>query len=138
VSRPSRLATLLRVADIKEASARGEAAGALRRTSRAQQELADRTAALSQSGLAGGTRSALERTTQTRLLRAATANEAGEAARLAHLASDAALGAWTDARQRRRLFEELRNRSQAEQQAAREHEEQRQSDELAAQRRDPW
>lgn len=135
MSRRSPVATLLRIAELQEAVARGAAGRALAATQAAdlahEQELANLRAA----GLAGGTRQALESTSQVRLWRAAAVVQSAADADETHQARAAAIVGWTEARRRHRLFEELAARHRAEALLRQERIAQRLSDDLAGLRR---
>lgn len=135
MSKRTAVQTLLRVAELQEAVARGAAGRAIAAVAQAQSAHAAALDDLADAGLAGGTRAALETTTQVRLWRAdvATSTEAGvvEAQSLqAH-----AVAGWTEARRRHRLFEQLAARKREEILVAREKAEQNLADELAGTRR---
>ena len=136
MTRRSPIKTLLRVAELQEAVARGAAGRALSTAQQAERAHADEVAHLSAAGLAGGTRQALEATTQTRILRAETvvtlAAEFEQAQRQQHVA----VQAWTESRRRHRLFEELAARQHSEALAQQEKTSQRLADDLAGLKRE--
>ena len=138
MSRRSRRETLVRVAVLKTKLARRDVAAQRQLLAEAEALAAARQELLAATGLAGGTTSALEQSTQLRLLRAAAVSEADGNVRLAVMASDAALRAWTEARRRQKLMEQLRDRAVEEAVAERLRLEQREADELASTRRGDW
>jgi hypothetical protein len=131
----SPLATLLRVAELQEAVARGAAGKALLQARAADEAHAEQVAQLRAAGLAGGTPAALVATTQVRLWRAAAAADPAANAATADGARDAAVARWTEARRTTRLFEELAARKHAEREAAQEKAAQRLADDLAGLRK---
>ena len=135
MSRRSRRETLVRVAELKTKLARRDVAAQRQVLAEAQLEAAARLEALRATGLAGGSPAAVEESTQLRLLRAAAVAEADSSVRLAVMASDAALQAWTEARRRQRLMEQLRDRAVEEAVEEQLRAEQRATDDLAAMRR---
>lgn len=134
MSRRTAVQTLVRVAELQEAVARGEAAKALAAARAAEQATADARDALAQAGLAGGTRSALESTTAIRLWRAEAVHSAEQTQAAQHAVREQALAAWIDSRRRHRLFESLAARKHEERLAAMEKAEQSLADELATSR----
>jgi flagellar biosynthesis chaperone FliJ len=133
--RRSAVKTLLRVAELQEAVARGVAGRALAVTHEADQVHASELAHLSAAGLAGGTRQALETTTQIRILRAAAVAAAAAELEEAQRTQALAVQGWTESRRRHRLFEELATRQRSEALAQQEKTAQRLSDDLAGLRR---
>lgn len=131
MTRRSAIATLLRVAELQEAVARGHAALALSAAATAQDRQADAERDLRGAGLAGGTPSALETSTQVRLWRADAVALAGEQVVQAQEARQVALNQWTETRRRQRLLESLAARKREERLSAIEKSEQRLADELA-------
>ena len=129
--RRSAVQTLLRVAELQEAVARGHAGKALAQVHEADRQRAQAQAHLADAGLAGGSREALERTTQVRLWRADAVAAAETAQAEAAAARDTALASWTAARQRHRLVETLAERAREEQRVRVEKAEQALADELA-------
>lgn len=136
MSRRSPIKTLLRVAELQEAVARGNAGRALAATRLAEDALTTNAAHLAAAGLAGGTRQALETTTQVRILRAEAVASATSDVTSAHEEQAAAVAGWTDSRRRHRLFEELAARQRSEAITAHEKTAQRLADDLAGLRRD--
>ena len=135
MTRLTRLQTLVRVAEARALVARRAVAEDLDRLAVAHAEAGHRKDLLSAAGLAGGAPRALTGTTDVRLRRAAAFRDAEDSVRLAAMASDASLKAWTEARRSQRLVEELRERALREQQEAEQRAEQRDLDDLASQRR---
>lgn len=135
MSRRSPIKTLLRVAELQEAVARGHAGRALAATQAAVTSQAAAVAHLGAAGLAGGTPQALETTTQVRILRAASVLEADVTVAEALQAQAAAVHGWTESRRRHRLFEELAARQRSESLAQQEKTAQRLADDLAGLRR---
>ena len=131
MSRRSAVATLVRVAALQEAVARAAAGKALAAVAGAHDDHARAAADLADAGLAGGTRAALESTTQVRLWRADLVGQASAAVTAAEAERGAALAAWTEARRKHRLFEQLAARKAEEARVARERAEQALADELA-------
>ncbi len=131
MTRRTAIATLLRVAELQEAVARGHAAQALAASAAAQENHAQAERDLRHAGLAGGTPSALERSTQVRLWRADAVAIADTQAVQAAQARQAALAQWTESRRRQRLLESLAARKREERLTAIEKSEQRLADELA-------
>ena len=131
MTRRSAVTTLVRVAELREAVARGEAgrALALARAADSDRERAEHH--LAASGLAGGTRDALRTSTEQRLLRAEAVVQAGAAQDRAERDRDAALAGWIEARRRQRLFESLAARKQEQARTARDHRDQALADDLA-------
>ena len=129
-----RLATVVRVAGLQEAVARGHAGAALAALRAADDRYADAARVLSDTGLAGGSVGALRRSAAERDLRAQAVAEAESGARAAAAARDEALARWGAAQRRLRLLEELHARQRAEAAAARERSAQRLADDLSAAR----
>jgi hypothetical protein len=134
--RRTAIQTLLRVSELQEAVARGKAGQALAAARAAGDGHALEVARLSAAGLSGGTRQALDASTQVRLFRAGTVAEAATALSDAVVAQEAAVQGWRDARRRHRLFEELAARQRAEAFAQQEKTAQRLSDDLAGLKRE--
>jgi hypothetical protein len=134
VSRRSAVQTLVRVAELKEAVARGEAARALRASREAGEAIDAARDSLRQAGLAGGSRAALESTTAVRLWRAEAVTVAEVAAAQLDLERQEAITAWVESRRRHRLFESLAARKHEERVVAQEKAEQALADELATSR----
>jgi len=129
-----RMKTLVRVAELKETVARAQAGQALAAARAASSRYDDRLADLQGAGVDGGSREALTSSVTRQLLRADAASQAGQELDAARAAQLAALGRWTDARQRHRLFTELAERAREEELTLRERGEQALADELAASR----
>jgi len=129
-----RLKTLVRVTELKEAVARGQAAQALVAAREAATEYDERLADLQRTGLDGGSREALTASVARQLMRADAAAAARDDLAQARHAQAAAVAGWTDARQRHRLFTELADRAREEEATLRERGEQVLADELAASR----
>ena len=138
MSRRSRRETLVRVAELKTKLARRDVAMQRQLLADAEAMANARQELLQTTGLAGGSPTALEESTQLRLLRAAAVSEADATVRLAVLASDAALRSWTEARRRQKLMEQLRDHAVEEAVAERLRAEQREVDDLASTRRTDW
>jgi flagellar biosynthesis chaperone FliJ len=135
VSRRSAVKTLLRVAELQEAVARGAAGRALAQTHQAVAQHDAELARLSAAGLAGGTRQALEASSQVRALRAAAVTEAATAVTVAQQQQRTAVQGWTESRRRHRLFTELAARQREEALAQQEKQAQRLADDLAGLKR---
>jgi hypothetical protein len=135
VRRRTAIQTLLRVTELQEAVARGKAGQALTAARAADENHALEVAHLSAAGLSGGSRQALEASTQVRLFRAGTVTDAAAALSTAVAAQDVAVQAWRDARRRHRLFEELAARQRTEALAQQEKTAQLLSDDLSGLRR---
>ena len=131
-ARRSRLKTLVRVAELQEAVAKGNAAKALLATRAAEAAAAEQLRTLRESRLAGGTREALTRSAEQQQALAAGVVAADAAVADAAQAQRQAVYAWTSARRRHRLFDELAERTREEAEAERERQEQLLADELAA------
>jgi flagellar biosynthesis chaperone FliJ len=129
-----RLKTLVRVAELQEAVARGNAAKALAATRAAEQVQAAQLRLLRASRLEGGTREDLNRSVTRQLAMAAGVAESDVAVVQTEEERRSAVRAWTEARRRHRLFEELAERQREVKATAREREEQRLVDEIAASR----
>lgn len=136
MSKRSAIATLVRVAELQEAVARGAAGRALARSREAHDEIERARNELANAGLAGGTREALETTTQVRLWRAEGLQVAEQQAHEVDQERTVALEAWTHARRRHRLFDGLAERKRDEARRDVEKAEQRLADELAGLRGD--
>lgn len=137
-SRRSRRETLVRVAELKTKLARRHVAAQQELLTDAEALASARHELLAGTGLAGGSPTALEQSTQLRLLRAAAVSDADTQVRLAVLASDSALRAWTEARRQQKLMERLRDRAVEEAVTERLRAEQREADDLASTRRADW
>ncbi|MCW2599380.1 MAG: hypothetical protein JWM02_1209 [Frankiales bacterium] len=133
--RRSAIKTLLRVAELQEAVARGKAGRALAVAHEADRSHVFELAHLSAAGLAGGTRQAMEASTQVRILRAGAVAAAAAELDEARQAQALAVQGWTESRRRRRLFEELAARQRSEALAQQEKTAQRLADDLAGLRR---
>ena len=131
MTRRTAIATLLRVAELQEAVARGRAAQALATAAETEGLHAQAEHDLHSAGLAGGTPSALQESTRVRLWRADAVALAGVRVEEASQARHAALDNWTETRRRQRLLERLAARKREERIAAVEKSEQRLADELA-------
>ena len=131
-ARRSRLKTLVRVAELQEAVAKGNAAKALLATRAAEAAAAEQLRTLRESRLAGGTREALTRSAEQQQALAAGVVAADAAVADAAQAQRQAVDAWTSARRRHRPFDELAERKRDEAEAERERQEQQLADELAA------
>lgn len=131
MTRRTAIGTLLRVAELQEAVARGKAAQALAAASTAELERTEAQDHLDAAGLAGGASTALGTSTQIRLWRASAVTLAEATAATARSDRNAALDSWTEARRRQRLLERLAARKREERLAAREKSEQALADELA-------
>jgi flagellar biosynthesis chaperone FliJ len=131
-ARRNRLKTLVRVAELQEAVAKGNAAKALLAARAADHAAAEQLRVLRASRLAGGSREELTRSAEQQQALAAAVVEANTVAAGAADAQRQAVAAWTDARRRHRLFDELAERKREEAQAERERQEQQLADELAA------
>ena len=131
----SRLATLVRVAELQEAAARGQAARALAATAAARQVRADRLEVLSAGAVAGGTRDALTSSAQLQLTRAQAVADAEVGVQTAQHGQDQAVAGWTEAQRRHKLFTELLERHREAQRVQQEKADQLLVDELAASRR---
>ncbi len=137
MTRRSPVATLLRVAELQEAVARGGAGRALAAAREATAACEVQLAHLSSAGLAGGTRTALETSSQVRLLRAESVHLAEAALAQAQQLQDEAVRGWTAARQKHQLVTELAARKHAEAAALQDKRDQRLADDLASLRRVP-
>lgn len=131
-ARRSRLKTLVRVAELQEAVAKGNAAKALLATRAAEAAAAEQLRMLRESRLAGGSREALTRSAEQQQALAAGIVEANALAAEAAGQQRAAVDAYTEARRRHRLFDELAERKRQEAEAEAERQEQLLADELAA------
>ena len=132
----SRMKTLVRVAELQEAVARGAAARALTAARSAGATYDGELAHLRSGGVVGGSREALTTSTQQQLTRADAVAVAALAQEAALRAQQQAVAGWTDARRRHRLFTELAERQREEESRRRERADQRLTDELAASRRE--
>jgi len=130
----SRLKTLVRVAELQEAVARGHVAKALLAARAAEQVQAEQLRMLRASRLEGGSREELSRSAAQQQYLAAGVVEADNAAALAAATQGEAVAQWTATRRRRKLFTELAERKREERAAALERQEQRLADELASSR----
>ena len=125
---------LVRVAELKEAVARGQAAQALAAARAADATHEERLADLHRAGLDGGSREALTTSVSRQLMRADAVAQARDDLAAARHEQASAVGRWTEARQRHRLFSELAERAREEELNQRERTEQALADELAASR----
>lgn len=129
------MATLVRVAELREAAARSQAARALGVTAAARQSLTESLTLLRAGGVVGGSRDALAASAQLQLVRAEAVSAAeAEVAAAEHAQLQAVLG-WTDTKRRHRLFSELEERQRDAARALQEKVDQHLADELAAARR---
>lgn len=135
MSRRSAIGTLLRVAELQEAVARGAAGRALAAANQAAAAHDEELALLRSAGLAGGTRQALEATSQVRLWRASAVADAATVVEETGAVRQAAVQGWTEARRGHRLFEKLASRQRADALAQQEKKAQRLADDLAGLRR---
>lgn len=135
MSRRTAVRTLLRVAELQEAVARGAAGRALADAHAAAAQHDAELARLREAGLAGGTRQALEASSQTRVLRAGAVAAAAAGLERAEQAQREAVQRWTDARRRQRLFSELAARQREQARAEQEKQAQDLADDLAGLRR---
>lgn len=131
----SRLTTLVRVAELQEAVARGAAARALTAARAAAGAYDEELAHLRAGGVVGGSREALARSAQQQLARAEAVASAALAQEAALRAQQHAVSGWTDARRRHRLFTELAERQREADRRRREKADQQLADELASTRR---
>ena len=135
MSRRSAVATLLRVAELQEAVARGAAGRALSALAEAETAHAEAQSQLGRAGLAGGSRHALQSTTDIRLWRAQAVTGAEQAQEQALGARQQALDAWIESKRRHRLFETMAARKAEQARQAQDRAEQQLADELAGLRR---
>ncbi len=133
--RANRIATLVRVAELQEAVARGQAGRALVASRAAEQAHATQLAVLRARRLEGGRREAVLRSSATQLALAAATTQTEQASDEAADAQRAAVAGWTQARMRHRLLSELAERQREGVRAERDRREQQLADELAASRR---
>ena len=131
----TRLATLVRVAELQEAAARGQAARALAATAAARQVHADRLEVLTSGAVAGGSRDALTSSAQLQLTRAQAVADADVDVQAALHGQDQAVAGWTEAQRRHKLFTELLERHREARRVAQEKADQQLADELVASRR---
>ncbi len=131
----SRLKTLVRVAELQEAVARGNAARALVAARAAGAAYDAELAHLRAHDVVGGSREALAGSAQQQLTRADAVAAAAVAQEAARRAQQHAVASWTDARRRHRLFTELAERTCEEERLRREKADQVLVDELTASRR---
>lgn len=130
----SRLATLVRVAELQEAAARSQAARALAASAAARHALEESVGVLQAGGVVGGSRHALEHSAQLQLVRAEAVRAAeAEVADTDRLRLEAVRG-WTETQRRHRLFTELHERHREAERVRQEKAEQQLADELAASR----
>jgi flagellar biosynthesis chaperone FliJ len=130
----SRLKTLVRVAELQEAVARGQAGRALVAARAAELGYRQQLAHLRSGGVAGGTREALSTSSAVQLWRAeAVAGAQAEAVEAARLQQEAIAG-WITSRRRHRLIEGLAERQLDQERAERDRKDQLLADELAASR----
>jgi len=130
----SRLATLVRVAELREAAARSQAARALAASAAAHHALEESVAVLRSGGIVGGGRHALEQSAQQQLVRADAVRQAEAAAAEADRLRLEAVRGWTESQRRQRLFAELHERHRETERLRQEKAEQQLADELAASR----
>ncbi len=135
MSRRSAVATLLRVAELQEAVARGAAGRALRALADADAAQVLAVEQLHRAGLAGGTPRALQTTTDIRLRRAQAVAGAAQSHEQAVQERQQALDAWIESKRRHRLFETMAARKAEQARQARDQAEQQLADELAGLRR---
>jgi hypothetical protein len=133
----SRLATLVRVAALQEAVARGSAAKALAASRAAATQYDGELAHLRSGAVVGGGRTALEASAQQQLRRAEAVAAAALATEAALRAQQQAVHGWTAARRRHRLFAELAEREREQERQRRDRRDQQLADELASARRYP-
>jgi flagellar biosynthesis chaperone FliJ len=131
----SRIRTLVRVAELQEAVARGSAARALLAVRASEQVYVAQLAHLRAARVEGGSRNALTSSLQTLQVRAAAVSEAAGARDEADSARQDAVDEWTDARRRHRLMTELASRKRDEEITRRDRADQVVSDELAGSRK---
>ena len=134
MSRRSRIATVVRVAEIRETAARARVGLATRDRDAAQRALGQRQAELAQTSLSGGTAADLLRSVQIQGLRADATVAAAATVETAEASRGSALGAWTDLANRARLLRDLESRQKAAVVAADEAATQKLLDDLAASR----
>lgn len=134
-ARSSRLSTLVRVAELQEAVARGHAGRALVATRAAEQAHVAQLQVLRTRRLQGGTREALTRSADSQLAQAAATAQAAQEHEAAALEQRQAVQGWTAARLRHRLLTELEDRQRELVRADRDRREQQEADEMAASRR---
>lgn len=132
--RQSRLTTLVRVAELQEAVARGHAARALVASRAAQQAYVTQLQVLRARRVEGGTREALTASTNAALAEAAATVQTEQANLAAAAQQRVAVDGWTAARLRHRLLSELSERQREEVRAELDRREQQLADELAASR----
>lgn len=132
--RQSRLTTLVRVAELQEAVARGHAARALVASRAAQQAYVTQLQVLRARRVEGGTREALTASANAALAEAAATVQTEQANVAAAAQQRVAVGDWTAARLRHRLLSELADRQREEARAELDRREQQLADELAASR----
>lgn len=130
-----RLGTVLRVAAMQERLAKAEAGRAAVAVETARGTEAERQQALAEARLCGGTPAGLQQTLSLQRLRAQAVTTAAADVVLAQDARTASVQAWTGARARARLLEELDGRLRAERQAAEIGAAQRLADDLTGGRR---
>ena len=130
----SRIKTLVRVAELQEAAAKGSAAKALAAARASEQSYLVQLQLLRESRLAGGTREALALSATSQQAQAAAVVAADTDRAEAADAQRDAITAWTAARRRHRLFSELAQRKREEQAAQRERQDQQLADEIASSR----
>ena len=134
-ARSSRLSTLVRVAELQEAVARGHAGRALVASRAAEQAHVAQLQVLRARRLEGGTREALTRSATSQLAQAAATAQAEQEHEEAVVQQQSAVQGWTAARLRHRLLSELAERQREQARADRDRTEQQRADELAASRR---
>jgi flagellar biosynthesis chaperone FliJ len=131
----SRLATLVRVAELQEAVARGSAAKALAASRAATTAYDGELEHLRAGAVVGGARTALTASAHQQLTRAEAVAAAALAQQAALRAQQQAVHGWTAARRRHRLFSELAEREREQERQQRDRRDQQLADELAAGRR---
>ena len=132
-----RLSTVLRVAALQERLAKAEAGRAAGAVEAARTAQTTRQQALASSRLTTDTPAGLQQALSLQRLRAQAVTEAAADVVLAHDARTAAVQAWTGARARARLLDEMDRRLRAERLAAELGAAQRLADDLTSGRRAP-
>ena len=130
----SRMKTLVRVAELQEAAAKGSAAKALVAARAAEHSYLVQLQMLRDSRLAGGTREALALSATTQQAQAAAVVAADASRTEAAEAQRTAVECWTAARRRHRLFSGLAERKREERAAELERRDQQLADEIASSR----
>ena len=134
MSRRSRIATVVRVAEIRETAARAQVAAATRDRDEARRALGQRQADLAQTSLTGGTATEMLRSVQVQGLRADATVAAALTADTAETSRSTALTTWSDLANRARLLRDLETRQKAARVAAADASTQKLLDDLAASR----